>query len=629
MARTRKKSSFNLWSGNLEAYEVMYDFVCQIFPKYADAPWASRPKLPGFRGKDWDAKMLELAAAMNHHFADRRGSKSYSKGGVEIQLMYTLQQCINSKGYPFGDDQEWRKSFAISNLTNAIARGFIRPEHVHSFGLEWLGRFAEEPFLNDYFPKYTRQDLIDAGMAASVPKTKRRSTMAEKKSKKKTYDFDIEDYYKRINNLDRDEQIYLAIEAALDQLKTEKGMSVHELNCVKEVLNFLNKVKSSGFKVSWIKAKDLEIDPDLSQMRKENHSSDHIKTNTKTIADRGVDRPLVGYLKNPRTGKVIVINGCHRTSIVQELIAQGKLPEDFKVPVYLVPNEQEFLNHWMPILEDAQAWLNISAGTQAPVALADVRKYVKRQIDKSGIDVTSLPKKTKDLIKMPEYKRICDKAVAAHRRSTLAITEIKKAVTREFNESLKGSNEGIVNFSAEHPDLKETLRSDVGLIPISDTESYSIPNPRGDLIGTVSPSDTMQIIYLADAVGSTPMQTYLEKVPLAQRKNLKTALVFLAHNHKGEESKIFTNLEGKYNVAKHWYFHAKECFGEEKGNAVPDLIIVPNKIVDDCTVLIQGKHRSVKGSKENGAPIVITKDRLEAWFNSGIEEVPLSFMFRS
>ena len=204
--------------------------------------------------------------------------------------------------------------------------------------------------------------------------------MVEKKSEEKTYDFDIEDYYKKINNLDRDEQIYLAIEAALDQLKTEKGMSVHELNCVKEVLKFLNKVKSSAFKVTWIKAKNLEIDPDLSQMRKENHSSDHIKSNKNTIGDRGVDRPLIGYLKNPRSGKVIVINGCHRTKIVQELIALGKLPEDFKVPVYLVPNEQEFLNHWMPILEEVQAWLNISAGTQAPVGLADVSKYVKREL---------------------------------------------------------------------------------------------------------------------------------------------------------------------------------------------------------------------------------------------------------
>ena len=125
------------------------------------------------------------------------------------------------------------------------------------------------------------------------------------------------------------------------------------------------------------------------------------------------------------------------------------------------------------------------------------------------------------------------------------------------------------------------------------------------------------------------MQTYLEKLPLAQKKNLKTAVVFLAHNHRGEESKIFANLENKFNVAKHWYHHAKECFGEENGHAIPDMVIVPNKIANDCVVFIQGEDHKVKGSKENNAPIVITSAKLENWFNSGDESVPMSFMFRS
>ena len=152
----KTKSSFNLWSRNSEAYEALYDFVCQIFPKYGDAPWKARPNLPGYKGSDWDAKMFELTAAMNHHFASRRGLKEYSRGGVEIQLMYTLQQCVNAKGYQFDDDQAWRKAFAISNLTSAITRGFISPEHVHDFGLEWLGRYAEETFLDTWFCDYTR-----------------------------------------------------------------------------------------------------------------------------------------------------------------------------------------------------------------------------------------------------------------------------------------------------------------------------------------------------------------------------------------------------------------------------------------------------------------------------------------
>jgi hypothetical protein len=627
MARTRKKSSFNLWSGNLEAYEVMYDFVCQIFPKYADAPWASRPKLPGFRGKDWDAKMLELAAAMNHHFADRRGSKSYSKGGVEIQLMYTLQQCINSKGYPFGDDQEWRKSFAISNLTNAIARGFIRPEHVHSFGLEWLGRFAEEPFLNVYFPKHTRQDLIDAGMAASVPKTKRRSTMAEKKSKEKTYDFDIEDYYKRINNLDRDEQISIAIESAQEALQGDTGLTVRQLECVKEVLKFLQKVKSSKYKVTWVLADKLRIE-EYSQHRKENHKPGEKKVNKDTIADRGVDRPILGFLKNASTGEVVVINGCHRTEIVQELIQEGKLPKDFKMPVYLVPNQQDFLENWFPVLEEVQSYLNVTRGVQATTGPAEVRKYTIRQIAKIGIDLSSLPKDSLKLVKTAEYKRVCSLALSTYKDSTMPRKEIKKNVTRAFTEHLKGSNDNIKNFSDEDPngELRKILKNSAGLLPIKNSSNYSMTDTFCN-VTNISKTDNISVFYLKNQRGSSEMQTYLEKIPDARYKKSKSVLVYMDHKHRGDEKSLFVELEHKFNVAKKWYHFAITHFGKENGKAVPDLILIPNKIGKDCTVSLKGAEHKILGRK-NAPLIMVTRRQLEAWFESGEDSVPLEFMVK-
>tara|TARA_R110000822_G_scaffold12516_1_gene45266 strand:- start:15 stop:1865 length:1851 start_codon:yes stop_codon:yes gene_type:complete len=606
-------------------------------PNYKMWEGVMNPSLPGLVGSDFDNALEKVARDMNlecRRFL--RPGKIYKSSSVKQQLSFTLQQGIRAKGYKhsFGG----QRGSCFDNLQAAIAEGFITFKEVHKSMHPFIisvdsGRTLPD-VEKDLLGKEPEEQIGEARMALGigVPPVLGLGNNAlaqATKAKKEKYAFDIPKYYKKIDNLDRDEQISLATESVKEQLKTKDGMSVHELNCAKEVLNFLLKVKSSEYKVVWVKANSLEIDPESSQHRKENHSSDHKKVNKSTICDRGVDRPLIGYLKNPRTGKVIIINGCHRTEIVQGLILLGKLPEDFKVPVYLVPNEQEFLNHWKPILEETQAWLNISAGTQAPVVLADVRKYAKRQLEKSGIDVTTLPKTTKELIKLPEYKRICAKAVNSFRASTLAVGEIKKAVTRSFNESLKGSNNGIDNFSDDHPGLKKILSCAVGIVPIPGKEAHSIPQPTGDLIGTVSPTDTLQVIYVADAVGSTPMQTYLEKIPLAQQRGHKTAVVFLAHNHRGEEGKIFKNLENKFNVAKNWYHHAKQCFGEANGNAIPDMVIVPNKIVDDCVVLIQGEDRQVKGSKQNNDPIVITSDQLENWFNSGDKNVPLSFMFRS
>jgi hypothetical protein len=623
----KKTEKLNLWRNNPEAYEVLYDFVCQLLPKYNEAPWKSRPNIDGFRGKDWDNVMVQIAAAMNRHFVNRIGNKKYTKGGVEIQLMYTLQQCIRSKGYKFNEDEAWRKEFAIDNLTNAIERGFINTGDVHDFGLEWLGRLAPAEFIERHFPDYTREDLIAAGASASTPKTKRRKKVSKKKSVKKTFEFNIKDYYKKINRLNRDEQISIAIENAQEALKSPDGMTVRQLECVKEVLNFFQKVKRSKFKVTWVLADKLRIE-EYSQHRKENHKPGEKRVNKETIADRGVDRPLLGFLKNASTGEVVIINGCHRTEIVQELVEEGKLPKNFKVPVYLVPNQQDFLENWFPVLEEIQSYLNVSRGVQATTGTAEVRKYTIRQITKEGIDPSSLPKETSELTKTAEYKKVCSRALSTFKDSTMPKRDIKKNVTRAFTEHLKGSNDNIKNFSeAPGGDLQKILKSSAGLLPIKNSPNYSMTDTFCH-VANISKTDSISVFYLKNQRGSSEMQTYMEKIPDARYKNSKSVLVYMDHKHRGDEKTLFTELEHKFNVAKKWYHFAIDRFGKENGKAIPDLILVPNKIAKDCTVYLQGEDHKVAG-RSSEPIIMVTKRQLEKWFNSGLDKVPLEFMIKS
>ena len=451
--------------------------------------------------------------------------------------------------------------------------------------------------------------------------------MAEKKSKEKTYDFDIKDYYKRINNLDRDEQISIAIESAQEALQGDTGLTVRQLECVKEVLKFLQKVKSSKYKVTWVLADKLRIE-EYSQHRKENHKPGEKKVNKDTIADRGFDRPILGFLKNASTGEVVVINGCHRTEIVQELIQEGKLPKDFKMPVYLVPNQQDFLENWFPVLEEVQSYLNVTRGVQATTGPAEVRKYTNRQIAKIGIDLSSLPKDSLKLVKTAEYKRVCSLALSTYKDSTMPRKEIKKNVTRAFTEHLKGSNDNIKNFSDEDPtgELRKILKNSAGLLPIKNSSNYSMTDTFCN-VTSISKTDNISVFYLKNQRGSSEMQTYLEKIPDARYKKSKSVLVYMDHKHRGDEKSLFVELEHKFNVAKKRYHFAITHFGKENGKAVPDLILIPNKIGKDCTVSLQGTEHKILGRK-NAPLIMVTRKQLEALFESGEDSVPLEFMVK-
>ena len=622
--RTSKKK-FNLWTGNTQAHEVLYDFITQMLPRYSEAPWGMVPNQDGLRGRDWKDKMAELAAAMNYHFKLDGSGKSYSSGGVEIQLAYALQQGINSKGYRWRNDQEWRKKFTVTNLTHALDSGFMSPCDVHPFGLEWLGKYGDNTTVKRHFPKLSRQELMKAGEVFSetaLPirekkksKQPKQRVMKMVKSSKTPW---LEGYYAR-----KDWDTQQIKKAIVNGNKFAKDSDdLIERAAAEEAVQFFKSIVSGKTKVELVPVASVSIVPGVSQHRKQNHSSQEKRSNKDTIAERGVDIPLLGIIKNANSRDVVVLNGCHRTEISKELVAGGKLPPEFKLPMWLITQQQ--YDRWKCIATGIQAWLNRTSA-QALLQSSDVAKYAREQFDKSGFDPKDLPTETGKLRNLPVVKKIRRDALNHYGGGNLTNQSIRRAVTDTVKSYLKSRNDGITNF--DEPRLQSMLENQFGFKKEKDSDCFTVAtNAPGPL--QLRTEDRIMVNYIANQKGTGELQTYVEKVARAKRMGRKSVLVMHDQGHKGEESALIVEMQRKWNEKKKYYFMIKNAYGSENGVAVYDYIVVPNQIDSDTEVLIGDKKFTVVGRDTISDPVLVTKSQAINWFESPDPEVPLAFMCR-
>ena len=427
----------------------------------------------------------------------------------------------------------------------------------------------------------------------------------------------LKNYYNRKNW--NTQQIELAIGNGKNFIRDTKDLL--KRTAAKEAVQFLEDILSGKIKVELVPAASVSIVPGISQHRKQNHSGAEKKANKDTIAERGVDLPLVG-IRDPKSGVVIVFNGCHRTIIVHEHQSAKKLPADFKLPMWIMSKKQ--YDRWKCISSGMQAWLNRTT-VQARIHSADVCKFVREEFDKSGFDPKDLPTDTKKLRNLPLVQEIRTDALSHYGNGNLTDKLINRAVTDTIKSYLKSRNDGITNF--DEPRLQSMLETQFGFKKEKDSDCFTVASRTPGPL-QLKTEDRVMVNYMLNQKGTGELQTYVEKVARARRLGRKCVLVIHDHSHKGEEAALLVENQRKLNEKKKYYFMMKYGYGSENGVACHDFVLVPNQIDKDTEVMFGGEKITVIGRETNPDPIVVTKDQLVKWFESGDPEVPLNFICR-